>query len=201
MAEFGTSRHAITKIFQVPQQSCPEKSRHRTKNVSQIAHDLQTQQTQGVELKEVGNYIKDFFQDNLLLERMCESDSRTFILHKTAVEYVVSLKAWTSTIFINAGQKTYFGDRLSEIDSGLPQALIRLDELSWQIFYQYPKLLRPELNQTSTRIRKSLETYLEIPAKERQSKAWFTQALEREYRRVGLDNKDIASQMLFLYWG
>ena len=171
MEEFGTSRLAIKKIFQTSHQSSNERTSPPTKNVSKLAHDFQIQQTQGEELKKLGYYINDFFKDNLFLETMCESHANSFTVHKTRSEYVVSLKAWTATIFINAGQKIYFGDRLLDIDPGLPQALVTLDDLSWQIFYQYPKILRPKLNRITKRIRSSLETYLSIPVKERQGKA------------------------------
>ena len=132
---------------------------------------------------------------------MSESCASTFIICKTDSESVVSLKAWTATVFINAGQKAYFGDQLLEIDPDLPQALVKLDDLSWQVFYQYPRFLRPELNKISKRIRRALQSYSEVSEEERKGKAWFTQALECEYRRVGLSNEDVAAQMLFLYWG
>ncbi|KAI9694925.1 MAG: hypothetical protein M1822_000542 [Bathelium mastoideum] len=100
-----------------------------------------------------------------------------------------------------AGQRAYFGDALEKIDPGLPQALIELDGLSWQVFYQYPRPLRGRLNKVSQRVLDALQAYLAIPKEQRRSQAWFTAALEEAYRQTGLSSDDIASQMLFLYWG
>ena len=107
----------------------------------------------------------------------------------------------TAEVFIKAGQKAYFGDALSDINPSLPYRLIEFDELSWQVFYQYPKYLRRRLNKVSEEILVSLRKYLELPTEKRQGKAWFTTALEKEYRKADLTNEDIASQMLLLYWG
>ena len=201
MSEFGTSSSAIDKIFHVPDHGFPNPKGYKPLNVSQKAHQFQVQQTQGQELQALGDYIICFFQDKLKLENVPTTSLNTPTFKWPSISRATSLKAWTTELFIDAGQQAYFGDALAAIDPGLPQALIELDDLSWQVFYQYPRWLRPKVNRLSARIRRSLETYFELPLELRPAQAWFTQALEREYRDAGLDNKDIAAQMLFLYWG
>ena len=200
MAEFGSSQSAILKIFRVLENQSQMDMKSTPKNVSQIAHDLQVRQTSGPNLRILGKHIKEFFESNLLLEGMPHSYPCSFYLEGLDRSHV-SLKKWTAEVFINAGQRAYFGDRLMELDLTMAQSLMRLDDLSWQVFFRYPRFLRPQLNLVSKTIRSTLNKYFSLPMDERRSEAWFTQALESEYRRVGLQTDDIASQMLFLYWG
>ena len=200
MSEFGTSRSGIQKIFHVSAMG-DQGGGALFKNVSQIAHDLQIKQTQGRELKALGKSIQQFFSENIIPEKLPDASNGTFSFEKSVEGRTVSLQTWTMGIFINAGQKAYFGDALMGIDSGLPQALVMLDNLSWQIFYQYPRFLRRQVDQLSARIRKTLEIYFSIPPDQRRPNAWFTQALEEQYKKAGLNDQDIAAQMLFLYWG
>lgn len=198
MEEFGSTRLATQRVLQVPNNQT-----HRPlqpKSVSQLAHDFQIEQTSGDQLKRLCQHIVSFFQDNILLEGLKKHTSPSFFVDYDG-EQCISLKNWTAEVFIHAGQNAYFGDQLLRIDPELPQVLMRMDELSWQVFYRYPRFLRPELNRLTGRLRESLEKYFRLPSSQRQSYAWFTQSLEREYRRVGLDEKDVAAQMLFLYWG
>lgn len=197
MEEFGSSRLATQRVLAIPEY---QNQKSPPKSVSQLAHIFQVQQTSGDELKQLCQHIVSFFKQNLLLEGIKEFTSPSFFVECEGAQ-CISLKSWTAEVFIHAGQNAYFGDELLKIDPRLPQVLKEMDDLSWQVFYRYPWFLRPELNRLTNRLRGSLERYFRLPPHTRKSSAWFTQSLEREYRRVGLDEKDIAAQMLFLYWG
>ena len=201
MSAFGTSARGVEKILQRHLIRSTEKSVNKIQSISQIAHDLQVRQTQGQDLKLLGEYICEIFQRSLLLENLRAKSRNSSDVESIDCGYVMSLQKWTAEIFIKAGQKAYFGEALSNIDPMLPQTLIEFDSLSWQVFYQYPKCLRRRLNNISGKILSSLSRYLEIPSEDRRGKAWFTIALEQKYREAGLTNEDIACQMLFLYWG
>ena len=198
MLGFGTSAEGVAKILQRGLIRS-ERSASKIQSISQIAHDLQVRQTQGKDLRMLGQYIDEIFQQCLCLEFMRKTPS--LIVKESDLSCTVSLQKWTAEIFIKAGQQAYFGEALSNINSNLPQALIEFDDLSWQVFYQYPKCFRRRLNQISGEILNSLKKYLEMPISQRRGKAWFTVALEQKYREAGLSDEDIACQMLFLYWG
>ena len=201
MSAIGTSPRGVEKILQRKPIHSTEKSVDKVQSISQIAHDLQVRQTQGKDLRVLGEYVCEIFQQSLFLENLSVG-TRNFVVAKDRdSSYVVSLQKWTAETFIKAGQQAYFGKALSIINPGLPQTLIEFDNMSWQVFYQYPKCLRRRLNRISGEILDSLKKYLEIPTEKRQGKAWFTIALEQKYREAGLTNEDIACQMLFLYWG
>ena len=201
MTEFGTSRSGIDKIFSTSDSHVSSASGRGPMNIPQKAHNLQVRQTQGDELRTLCKHIKDFFDANLQLESLPGLRLTVPPVEAALDRRTVSLRAWTTELFINAGQRAYFGDALAAIDPDLPVALVELDSLSWQVFYQYPRLLRPRIERLSARIRRSLEAYFELSRSQRPVQAWFTQALEQEYRQAGLDSKDIGAQMLFLYWG
>lgn len=201
MSGFGTSARGVEKILQRHLIRSTEKSVEKVQSISQVAHDLQVRQTQGKDLRLLGEYICEIFQQSLFLENPFTGTRFSPIVKDTDSSYIVSLQKWTAEQFIEAGQQAYFGEALSIINPGLPQTLIEFDNISWQVFYQYPKCLRRRLNKISGEILDSLRKYLEIPIEKRRGKAWFTTALEQKYREAGLTNEDIACQMLFLYWG
>ena len=198
MKEFGSSNEAIRKILEIPLK--PTYPSHVPKSVSQLAHQFQVEQTSGSNLHQLCQHITMFFQKSLFLEGVASKAGVSFFVD-CGGKKCVSLKTWTAEVFIHAGQNAYFGERLLDISPDLPQVLMKLDDLSWQIFYNYPWFLRPELNRLSSRLRSSLEEYFRLPSNQRTSCAWFVQALEKEYLRLGLDTKDIAAQMLLVYWG
>ena len=175
------------------------KENRSCKNLAQLAHDFQVNQTQGKKLRILCNKIKDCFEKNLLLNDAFITSP--YVSQFIEGDVVISLKKLTAKIFIDAGQKAYFGNSLFKIDPSLPLTLIQLDELSWQLFYQYPSFLCHEMNAAKEKILVSLEKYFQLPIEERSDQAWFTQRLETEYRMRGLSDKDIAAQMIFVYWG
>ena len=202
MSSFGTSARGVEKILQrKPLIDANDNPYHKSQSISQTAHDLQVRQTQGKDLKILGEYFEEFAQQCLSIENMTDENANIFAIKDTDFSCILSLKRLTAEVFINAGQKAYFGESLSDINPSLPYRLIEFDELSWQVFYGYPKRLRRRLNKISEEILDSINKYLELPPENRQGKAWFTNALEHEFRKAHLSNHDIASQMLLLYWG
>ena len=201
MSEFGTSAQGVEKILQRKPIYSNGNPVNKFQSISQIAHDLQVRQTQGNDLKILGEYFCAFLQEILVVETMTARNANVSAIDESDRSCILSLRRFTAEVFINGGQKAYFGEALSAINPSLPYRLIEFDELSWQVFYQYPKYLRRRLNKVSEEILDSLRKYLELPTEKRQGKAWFTIALEKEYRKADMTNEDIASQMLLLYWG
>ncbi|KAL9125024.1 MAG: hypothetical protein Q9217_005717 [Psora testacea] len=201
MSAFGTSARGVEEILKPRATHLTEAPVGKAKSISQIAHDLQVRQTQGKDLRILGEYVSEIFEQDLVLERLSRGNENAPTSHETDCCRIMSLKKWTAEVFINAGQKAYFGEALSYVNPTLPQTLMEFDELSWQVFYQYPTRLRGRLNKVSGEILHSLRKYLELPSEQRRGKAWFTAALEEEYRKADLSREDIACQMLFLYWG
>ena len=197
MKSFGSSSSAIEKLFGAP---CPESvGYHSCKNLAQLAHDFQVYQTQGENMMILCAQIKKSFERNLLLnDDFCASP---YWLKCIEGDVDISLKKFTAKMFIDAGQLAYFGRSLFDLDPSLPLTLMKLDDLSWQLFYQYPSFLCREMNAAKDKILLSLQKFFEMPIEKRSDQAWFTQKLEKEYRILGFNDKEIAAQMTFVYWG
>lgn len=116
-------------------------------------------------------------------------------------EVEVPLMTWSSDVFTRAGQVAYFGDLLSVIDPNLTWNFLEFDDLSWQILFQYPRIVSRRMHAARERVTVSLEKYFSIPADERGEQAWFTKAMEQEMRFVGIGTHDIATMMTTIYWG
>nr|POE61006.1 cholesterol 7-alpha-monooxygenase [Quercus suber] len=198
MFEFGTTEAGIRSVLGKPR--CDQNNSAKCKSVSQIAHDMQVRQTQGSELHRLGSHTIKTFQHLLSMDHAWSEDTG-LVSDPDSGDRVVWLKRWTAHCFITAGQRAYFGDSLEAIDPTLPSALMEMDDLSWQIFYRYPKAFRPKLQKLCDQILTALRQYLVIPMPERPTPAWFTSELEQQYRVAGLSEEDIATQLLFLYWG
>ncbi|KAL1601380.1 hypothetical protein SLS60_006292 [Paraconiothyrium brasiliense] len=194
MLEFGSAQWGVDRILGPP---VTRRGGRQGKSVAEVAHYLQVQQTSKVDLTCLGDYIARFFHHDLT--HSTRENTKFYV--KNGNKLAISLKAWTQQIFIRAGQDAYFGPKLDELSPDLPLDLIRFDELSWQVFYHYPLALRKEGTSLANKIRTALKHYFELPKSQRLAKAWFVEALEDECRGVGLDTEEVASQMLFLYWG
>jgi hypothetical protein len=199
MTEFGTSYTGALKILeQRPERLGGGKF---CKSISQKAHDFQVKQTQGKDLELLGSHIISLLQHRLA-KGTIETATHLGPQRQNSVrgEHLL-LRNWISTISIEAVQEAYFGEALSRIDPTLASSLTTVDEMSWQIFYKVPKVFRRQLSTHTEKILRALRLYLDLPSSSRRSQAWFTPALEKEYRDAGLSNEDIATQLLFLYWG
>jgi hypothetical protein len=138
------------------------------------------------------------FQEFLPLKAM--QNELPYVLEKTPNSVVVPLTQWCSDFFVKAGQDAYFGPKLAEIDSGLTDAFLIFDELSYQVIYQYPSFLAREMHAARDRAMSSLSTYLKLPKEERTGDAWFVKAMEDEMRNIGMDDKDMGIAGLTFYW-
>lgn len=188
---FGISPDGLCKIFDKP-------GIGKEKSIVWKAHDMQADQTRGPALNQLARYIGSFLQETLTFEMGSSHYPTHARLHKDGC---YSLKKWTTEIVIHAIQDAYFGERLAAIDPGLPHILSQFDDLSYQAWYRYPKMFTPTRNRLQARIEDSLKQFFSVPKEKRQSKAWFTQALEDECRQAGFSESDLMSLMMFMYWG
>ena len=163
LSEFSTTSSGIDKILQQRHTSGSETPARTEPSIAQIAHNLQVSQTQGNDLTILEQSISEFLQHNLLLENLGNGNTiqRCFLVTQAGSSYHVSLKRWIAEVFINAGQRAYFGENLSKLKPKLPQTLIEFDDLSWQVFYRYPKIFRRRLNALSKQILDSLGEYIQ----------------------------------------
>ena len=155
----------------------------------------------GVGLDVLDLRFAEFFKVNLQLGAMATCLPGKYPTRSSGSEVVLPLMIWCSDIFIRGGQTAYFGDRLAQIDPELTWSFLEFDELSWQVLYQYPKVLSRKMNKAKNKMIKSLEVYFSLPTSERVEDIDFVRHMEEEMRDLGIQNRDIATMMLTMYWG
>ena len=116
-------------------------------------------------------------------------------------EIVVPLNSWVSENFVKAGTDAYFGPRLLELDPHLVQTFLEFDDLSWQVLYQYPKVLAGKMYTARDRLTQAIEKYFQLEQDKRYGDAWFTKAMENDMRKIGIGNHDLATMMMTIHWG
>ncbi|KAF2796016.1 cytochrome P450 [Melanomma pulvis-pyrius CBS 109.77] len=153
----------------------------------------------GKDLAYLGERFNSYFDRYLSLEAI--KSERSYAIPNQDGSVSVPLKVWVSDFLIRGGQRAYFGDFLEEIDPNISWAFLEFDDLSWQILYQYPKVLSKKMHAAKERVTEALRKYFETPITERSGDAWFTKAMENEMRDLDLDTRDISIMMQTIYWG
>ena len=190
---------AIRRLYCTPS-SPDEKSPSHTPprngkvNISHemIVVEMRRNQTLGHSLKTMKQL--DSMMD---LESICER----FLTTQHGSTTVLSLSQFCSIMATSAGQASYFGNALSEIDESLPETFVDFDKLCWQIFYRPPILWSKQLTKCKAKFLKALEAYSKKPTEERQDMPQFLKNWESQCIKAGLRNSDIAIIMLIQYFG
>ena len=138
-----------------------------------------------------------YFEAALRLENLAQC---SYASRSTQDEITVSLGDLTSDIMINAGQDAYFGASLGRLDPRLAETFRVFDDLTWQIFYQYPELLSRKMHNAKAKLITAMERYYNAPAGNRHDAAWFAHSMEAELRNIGFETHDLAVMMMTVYW-
>ncbi|RYC57751.1 hypothetical protein CHU98_g8453 [Xylaria longipes] len=83
-----------------------------------------------------------------VLQKLCASHSPSTTEHFIEVPLV----KWCSELFTHAGEEAYFGDTLQQIEPDMATVFLRYDDLSWQVLYQYPRVLSRTMHAAIDRI-------------------------------------------------
>lgn len=157
-----------------------------------IVVEMRGRQTHSHHLK-----TKSCLDSMMSLERICSR----FSTIKDKSSTVVSLFKLCSIMVTTAGQVSYFGNALCDIDSSLPETFMDFDKLCWQIFYRPPIFWSKQLTTCKTKFLTALEAYSRKPMEQRQDMPQFLKNWEVECTKAGLCSSDIAIVMLIQYFG
>ena len=181
----------MERLYQEP----PPSGVHK-KSLGQAIHGFQVEQSSpGNKLEDISVIIASYLEKALVFEKMAREKAS-----KTDESSYLSLRRCCANLVIGASQKAYFGERLSSIDPDLAQTFIEFDGCSWQLLYQYPRLISKGMYAAKDRIIDVLTAYFETPG-ERTDAAWVTQLLEREMRALGFTTREMGTLMMLQYWG
>ncbi|MCJ1471274.1 hypothetical protein MMC07_009922, partial [Pseudocyphellaria aurata] len=112
----------------------------------------------------------------------------------------ISLYKWTRDVLVDSATRTFCGEKILEIDPMLAKHLYEFDACSWKLICHYPQFLAKDVLSVKKKIVSALVAYLELPKADRLDASWMFQTLESEQRQLGIDNADIASAMLLVFW-
>ncbi|KAL8862408.1 MAG: hypothetical protein Q9178_001417 [Gyalolechia marmorata] len=199
MRNLGSSAQSVKAMFSpMPTEKDGFPNPHE-KPLGRLARELHTTQLYpGEHLSLLDDKFIESFGHQLDLEKMAETD---YAARDEKGGVTVPLLKWSSDVFTRAGQVAYFGDLLGVIDPNLTWTFLEFDDLSWQVLFQYPRIVSRRMHAARERLTVALEKYFSIPAEDRGEQAWFTHAMEHEMRTVGISTHDIATMMTTIYWG
>lgn len=145
------------------------------------------------------NKVRDWINRQLrfdVLTKECK-----YSASKSATHIQLPLYEWTSDYFVRLGQYVYFGDVLDQIDPDYPTAYIAFDEVIWKMLYQYPTFLCRDMIEPRDRMMAALHKYFQLPSEQRRDQAaWIINAMEDEFRAIGVDDENIAIMVFHLYF-
>lgn len=110
----------------------------------------------------------------------------------------VSLYKLCQQVFVEAGIRAFFGEKILEIDADLLTNFINFDNDNWMIWYNWPKasLARDPME----KVRKTIERYLMLPKSERPESTWLVSTMEEAQRQLDMEEGDIAIVLLMFMW-
>ncbi len=113
----------------------------------------------------------------------------------------VSPLDWGREVLLNSATQAFFGDRHQQIDPDLFSSFYKFDEMSWKVFYKYPRFWSTGMDAAKDRILDALTMYFRLPKDERKGESWLIANLEEEIIKLGIEDvKDIAAIIMPLYW-
>ena len=201
MRSFGVSNHGIEKMYRKfsadghimhhpnPHQKC----------LARLTVDLHKHQLlPGPEMQSLSDRFLHLLDVSLRWENL---DQEYISEDQKSNRKTMSLYSWCLDVLLKAGTTAFFGERLLEIDPGLPRSFYEFDRNSWMLLYPVPKVLSKKMSSPLAKNIKFLTAYFRLPKAERLGANWFNQTLEAEQRQLGMTDEDIASTMMLVHWG
>ena len=199
MINFGGSPTAVERMWRTPGKDSPVaiSPNPGNKMLAHLCEDFYREQLHP------GNNL-DILQKSFLQiinkSLSWESISENVILSSTSTEKTVSLLGWCRHVLLDAATRSFFGDRLLDIQPDLFKSFFDFDDNSWQLTYKLPGFLCKDMNKAKKTGINALEEYFMLPREERKGEAWLVRNLEAEMRNVDIKEADIASFVMMIYW-
>lgn len=188
MIAFGGSPAAVAKMWRIPGDNSPAaiNTNPMHKTLAHLCEDFYRQQLHpGNNLDVLQKGFLQIINASLLWENIPEN----VILSSMPTEKQVSLLGCCRHVLLDAATRSFFGDRLLEIQPDLFKSFFDFDDNSWQ--------LKNAAKKTGM---DALREYFMLPKEERKGEAWLVRNLEAEMRNVGIEEPDIAAFVMMIYW-
>ena len=199
MVSFGASWSAVEAIYapnpefsgDILQQNTHNKSLFHLK--SDFYH---TQLLPGKNFCEIQERFLRLISDAVTLDSLAKVDLLSFTENASTVH----LYKMCQRVFVKAGLKAFFGERILNGSPQLLQDFIDFDDNNWMVFYNWKGPGAQAMHKPKARVLNILEDWLKLPKTERSGAAWLIETMEESQRQLGMDDRDIAVVLMMLMW-
>lgn len=198
----GVSSAAVEKWMADSSLACASRDRDGPRpsihGISHVGQKLcQQQLLPGKEFDVLSNKLIKDIEQSLQWHKF----SRGITVSSTNTTKRVSFLGWCREVIINSATRSFFSDRLMQIDPHLIDSFSTFDADSWEAFFKYPRFLSRDMDAGKDRIQNALSRYFNLPKDERKGESWLISNLEAEVIKAGIDDvAEIASIAMPLYW-
>jgi hypothetical protein len=195
MGSFGVSRPGIDKVYAPNPKFEGEIHRYnpRPKSLFHLKSDFyHTQLHPGEQFKDIQDKFLHLIGDALKFENLAQDITFTSTINN------VSLYKLCQQVFVKAGIRAFFGERILQLSPSFVQDFIDFDDNNWMIFYNWPDAALAR--NSKSRVLATLEAYLKLPKTDRPGAAWLIEMMEESQRQLGMSEADIAVVLMMLMW-
>ena len=197
MVSFGLSRPGVERVYDpnpdftglIRRYNPHSKSLFSLKSDFYHTQLLPGQQFQIVQEKFLGLIDDAMKPENLPQEIMVASDTGA---------RNVSLYRCCQQIFVKAGIRAFFGERILQMDAQFLQNFLVFDDNNRMIFYNMPGAAIAR--NAKAKVLRTLEAYLSLPKTKRQGASWLVETMEDAQRQLGMKESDIAVVLMMVMW-
>lgn len=171
-----------------------------SKSLGDKTHDFHGMQLfPGGHLIEFTAIFKDFFEEYLHIDRLYQG--KPYVTASGQGWVSLKLMKFVSDYFVDAGQRTYFGNLLGEIEPNLIWTFLELEDRSWQILYEIPAPFARKAHEARDGIIDAIQKWFESPRENRKDGSWWMNTMEAEMRSLGFSSREMATTVVPIYIG
>lgn len=157
-------------------------------------------------LKSLGDLSMDFWKAQVAgkeygaleakFSHMIADELAKEVAHGPTGDGVFKLLPLMQKVFLTAGMRTFFGEKLLEMDPDFVAKFIAFDGESWKLWFKWP--LSKKMFANKRRVEESLEKWLEVPRGERGDLSYLVDMVEKTQVAIGTRVDDLARIMHLL---
>ncbi len=201
---FGATPLTLDRMWHTTTPSPPHKP------VEEMLHDMYKLQLHpGEKLDELQTLLLRRVNDALRWDKLAtgpavlsssKPSSSTAAAAGPASAVEISLLQWCRHVMHDTTTRTVFGDALFDLEPRLCETFVAFDTNLWKLFYSFPRWAARDTYDAKDKLVAALMRYFCLPVEQRPGAAWIVQVREQTFRSLGMDEEQIAVQLLIDYF-
>jgi hypothetical protein len=168
------------------------------KSFNRLTHDIHLKQlSPGGHLDEFLSVAKKYFETTLCMDEII---NRLYVSRQSG-SVDVSLMPFVSDFMVDANQRMFFGDKLSEMEPNLVWMFLELDDRIWQLLLHLPAMLAHRCYAARDKMISSIAKYFDLPRESRPNASLWLQTMEANMKVMGFSSKEMATVIVPMYIG